>query len=452
MSRWFVPAAAVAAAAAIVTSGCASAGASGPGALNGAAAIVPADTVAFVAASTDVTSSRWHGLAAPFLKDFAVYQQAVGHELDVAVLPGKQVVALTQPSDPAKLDALAAKRGAKTRTIAGWTAIAKTSAALDAVASAQSHLADSNLFVAAMNRLPSDALVRAYANGDEASQLMASLPGQMVSTSVPGGARFRFVPSKRHLGPYAATTQFKWVAAALTSEHGGIRLQAIVKPAGLVSSGPARMIVHPTPPYHAALVDEIPAGALAVADFQVPTGFFESNALPQPLQRIFGKNAALIPGDLDALLGGETAIFVSPGAPVPAVTLVTQPTDTTVAAQALDEILAALPTNAPLHGVQLAHATIGGQFVVSTAQSAIDAFRSGGAKLSSDPSFQQAEKDAGVGQETTGFVYANAKDGLPFLSLAGVKVPRGLPNIGTVFAFGAQTNGESTYSAFVAVG
>ena len=49
MSRVMVPAAAVAAAAAIVTAGCASAGASGPGSLDGAAAIVPANAVAFVA-------------------------------------------------------------------------------------------------------------------------------------------------------------------------------------------------------------------------------------------------------------------------------------------------------------------------------------------------------------------------------------------------------------------
>src|SRR5438477_13017589 len=133
MSRCLIPAAAGAAAAAILTAGCASAGASGPGALDGAAAIVPANAVSFVAASTDLTSSEWHGLAKPFLQDVQQYESALGDEVDVAVLPGKQVVVLTQPSDSQKLDALAAAKGEQTRKIGDWTAIAKTSAMLDTV-------------------------------------------------------------------------------------------------------------------------------------------------------------------------------------------------------------------------------------------------------------------------------------------------------------------------------
>src|SRR5689334_17125939 len=115
MSRWLIPAAAVAAAAAIVTAGCGSAGTDGPGALDGAASVVPADAVAFVAASTDLSASEWHGLAQPLLERFQPYRAALGSELDVAVLPSKQVVALTQPHDVQKLDALVAKRNAKTR-------------------------------------------------------------------------------------------------------------------------------------------------------------------------------------------------------------------------------------------------------------------------------------------------------------------------------------------------
>src|SRR5262245_7186500 len=109
MSRCVIPAAAVAAAAAILTAGCASAGASGLGAVDGPASIVPADVVSFVAASTDLTSSEWHGLAKPFLQDVQPYQSALGDEVDVAELPGKQVVVLTQPADAQKLDTLVAK-------------------------------------------------------------------------------------------------------------------------------------------------------------------------------------------------------------------------------------------------------------------------------------------------------------------------------------------------------
>ena len=451
MSRWLIPAAAVAAAAAILTAGCGSAGTGGPGALDGAASIVPADAVAFVAASTDVSSAAWHGIATPFLKDFQPYAPALGSELDVAVLPTKQVVGLTQPHDAQKLAALAATHDAQIRSIGGWTAIAKTSSALDAFAGATSHLGDSNLFIDAMNRLPSDALVRVYANGEEAAQLMQSLPGQLQGTSAPGGVRFRYRAAANSRFN-TATTDFKWAAAAVTSESGGFRLHAIVRPAGLVASGPPRFVIHPTAPYRPALVDEIPAGALAVADLQVPNGIFETMPAPAQLQKVFGKNAPLVPGYLDGLLGGETAVYVRPGAPLPEFTLVTQPNDTAAAARALDELIGALPATNPLRGVKLVHASIGGQFVVSTSSAGIDAFRGGGDKLSSDPSFATAVKQAGMGAETTGFVYGNVKDLLPFLTLAGLHLPQGLPSIGTVFAYGDQSNGESSYQAFVSVG
>ncbi len=178
MSRLMVPAAAVAAAAAIVTAGCASAGASGPGSLDGGAAIAPANAVAFVAASTDLGSSRWHGLGKPFLTQFQSLAPAFGDEVDVAVLPSKEVVAFTQPQDSAKLAALATKHDAKTRVLGGWTAIAKTAAALDAVANATSHLTDNALFTEAMNRLPSDALVRAYATGRRRSSCSRRFPAR----------------------------------------------------------------------------------------------------------------------------------------------------------------------------------------------------------------------------------------------------------------------------------
>ena len=57
-----------------------------------------------------------------------------------------------------------------------------------------------------------------------------------------------------------------------------------------------------------------------------------------------------------------------------------------------------------------------------------------------------------MGGETTGFLYGDVKDLLPFLTLAGVSPPTGLPSVGTVFAFGDRSNGESSYQAFVRVG
>jgi len=454
MSRCLIPAAAVAAAAAILTAGCASAGASGPGALDGAAAIVPANAVSFVAASTDLTSSQWHGLAKPFLQDAQQYESALGNEVDVAELPGKQVVVLTQPGDAQKLDTLAAKKGEQTRKIGEWTAIAKTRSTLDAVANATTHLASSSAFSAAMAKLPEKALVRVYANGDQAANFLFAIPGAMQSTSAPGGIPFRQGKTRQVGGQNVAMTAIDWLAAAVTSESAGLRAQAFVKTGGLVAPSPPRFIVRPMTPYRSSLVDEIPSGALFVADFQAPPAMFEWNGVPKPLQQLLGtKLSVTLPTELDQIFGGETAIFVTPGAPIPTVTVVTQPpTDTVSAGQALDAILNVVPDSSPLHDMKLVRATIGGQFVISTSQTGIDAFRGGGAKLSNDATFNEAAKQAGMGQDSTGFVYANAKDALPLLELAGVKLPSGLPSLTTFFAYGDAATHESTFTAFLGVG
>src|SRR5438105_2650675 len=133
MTRTLIPAAAVAAAVAIVTAGCGAAGAS-PGSVNGAATVVPANAVAFVAARTDLSSSQWHSLGDVLLRGLQERSQlswtndirpALGDEVDIAVLPGANVVALTQPRDTSKLASLAAKYNLVTRDVGGWTAIAK---------------------------------------------------------------------------------------------------------------------------------------------------------------------------------------------------------------------------------------------------------------------------------------------------------------------------------------
>jgi hypothetical protein len=448
-----VPAAAVAAAAAIVTAGCASAGASGPGSGDGAAAIAPSNAVAFIAASTDLSSSRWHGIGKPFLTQFKSLAPALGDELDVAVLPGKQVVAFTQPQDAAKLAALAKKHSLRTRLIGGWTAIAKTPAALDTVANATTHLADNNLFASAMDTLPSNALVRAYANPQEAQQLISAIPGAEETIAVPNGVHYRLkADAATGFRVNVGTTDFRWVAAALTSTSDGLKLEAFAKSGGLTASGPPRYILHPTPPYISALSDEIPSGALAVVDLKVTTGMFENlPKLPAALGKLFGSNADQVPLQLDTLLGGETAIYVRLSLPTPEVTLVTQPADTGAASTALDELLAELPSTNMLSGVKLYRTTIGGQFVVSTTRQGLDAFRGGGAKLSADPSFIAAQKQSGMGAETTGFIYANVKDALPLLALAGVKLPAGLPSFGTFMAYGGMTTDETTFTAFLGV-
>jgi hypothetical protein len=408
-----IPVAAVAAAVAIVTAGCGSAGASGPGSADGAASVVPANAVAFVAASTDLTSPQWHAVTGLFLdrlqaKDGLSWandvRPALGSEVDVAVLSGKQVVAFTQPDDTAKLAALAARYDLQTRAIGDWTAVAKTAAALDAVASATSHLADGKPFVDAMGRLPVGALVRAYADGSAAS------PG---------------------------ATGFEWVAASLAATADGLKLEGFAHPAAGTSP--------PTAPYEPALVDRIPSGTLAALDFRAGGDGLSL------LQKLLGSGSPL-PKHLDTLLGGETALYVRAGLPIPEVTLVTEPADAAAASQALDGLLGALPKSGLLSGLEVHRAVVGGRLVVSTAQQGIDEYRSSGSKLSSDPSFLESKQQSGMPAEVSGFLYANVKDALPLLQLAGVKLPPGLPQLSTFAAYGGTDGGDLTVTAFLGVG
>jgi hypothetical protein len=307
-----------------------------------------------------------------------------------------------------------------------------------------------------MKELPSSALVRAYANGPSAKQLLAAIPGQIQTSAAPPGVHFRVLrqqPTTPRFFSNVATTDFRWIAADVTSTSDGLRLEAFTRTGGLTAAGPPRYIVHPTPPYTSALVDEIPSGVLAVVDLQVSAGMFENlGTLPKPLLSLFGaSNGDELAIELDALLGGETAIYVQPSLPTPAVTIVTQPADTAKASTALDSILAALPPQSMLSGLKLYRTTIGGQFVVSTAQSGLHDFQSAGAKLSADPSFNAAKQQSGMGSQTTGFAYANVKDALPLLALAGVKLPKGLPSFSTFMAYGGQTDTESTLTAFLGI-
>jgi hypothetical protein len=458
-----IPPAALAAAAAIVTAGCASATASRPGALDGAASVVPGNAVAFVAASTDLTSAEWHTVSSVLLSD--VEQQtklswrddvkpALGDEVDIAVLKDKQVVTLTQPHDDAKLVALAAKYKVETRKVGDWTAIAKTDSALQELDRSASSLAGNNLFRAAMTRIPADALVRAYTSGARMDELVAAIPGQLETSVAPFGTSYHLgTPrSPPPPGPTRGVVEFRWAAAALTGAEGGLKLEGFARTGALTAPGPPRYIVQPTPPYVSSLVDEIPADVVAVVDFPVPMSSFELvSKLPPVIEKLFGTDSDL-PYKLDAILLGESALYVRAGSPLPEVTLVTSPTDTTTASATLDEMLKRVPPTSPLAGMTLHRAVLGGQFVVSTSQHGIDVFRGAGPKLSALPAFVEAGRLSGMPDEITGFVYADVKAALPLLALAGVKLPAELPDFRSLLVYGAQNGNERTFTTYLQVG
>ncbi len=290
----FGVAAAVCAAGLLAGCGGFSGAGSGSATIGAGASVAPADAVAFVAVDTNASSSQWQAVNS-LLQKFPSHdalmtkleqsfaqktklswaddvKPALGPELDLVVLPaaanGKpELVGLVQPGDSAKLDALLQKLGAShgktfvTAQVGGWTAVAGSQAALDAVSGATAHLSDSNTYQDATAKLSGDALASVYANGTEAHQLLGSL-----GKSLPAPA---------------ASAQLQWVSADVVAESGGVKIDGFVRTQG--GSAPAS-------PYASTLVSKIPSGALLVADFDAAAA--KARATTARCPRSPGRSAA----------------------------------------------------------------------------------------------------------------------------------------------------------------
>ena len=426
-------------------------GSSPVSALGGGAEVAPASTVAFVALDTNMNSTQWQALDG-FLAKFPGYdtlvsnlqqgleqktglswtndvKPALGPEVDVALLPtastGKpDAVLLTQPSDPAKLAALLQKLSTSGRPalesaqVGGWTVVGDSQAAVDAVTGATSHLAADPAYQAATGRLQQDALADAYANGAQARQLLSAL----------GHAD-------------TGSGKLVWAAGDAVAASGGLKLDGFLHRDGAAPQA-----------YNSSLLDRIPAGALAVVDFQADTSARSGSQAPaSPI------GAAL--GNIASTLGGETAVYISPGSPLPSLTLVTHPSDPQAVLDALKDALSAAGNAAGdsgiggfslgsiLGGLQLSHTQVGDALVVSTSQQAIGAFTGSGSKLSADATFQDARQASGMPDQTTGFAYVDLKDALPLVqglvALAGGTGSTGVPDLGSLHTLTAFGSGAS---------
>ena len=457
------------AAAALAVAGCGGSSVAGSSSLGGAASVAPADSVAFVAVDSDASSGQWKAVDG-LLQTFPAHDEllaklrttfeqrsklnwnddvkpALGSEIDLIALPGKepQLVGLTQGGDKAKLDALLQKLDKDTSTaqIGDWTAFSTSKSALDHVQNASTKLADNNTYRAAIAKLSGDALVRAYANGTEAQQLLTSLGKQ---------------------DPSATAVPFAWASADLVASGAGLRVNGYSHDGSWQGVLP-RDQHPPVPPYTSGLVDEIPSGVLLAADFQVVPGQFEfsrADSLPKPLQSFLTASPTFL-SELDNVLGGETALYVRPGLPIPEVTIVTQPNDVTQAEASLADVLKTLRASAgaakgklDLSALPIYHKAEGGQLIISTSQQGIADFSSAGPKLSADPVFKGAEKASGMPAQTTGFLYVNLTSTLPLVRLVGPMLGLTLPAgdasaLKTFTAFGTRSGEESGFSAFLQV-
>ncbi len=433
-----------------------------PVSLGGGADVVPANAAAFVALDASMSSSQWQALDG-LLAKFPGYDTlagnlqkrfeqktglswtndvlpALGPEVDIAVLPtssgGKpDAVLLTQPSDPRKLAALVQKASTSAGPVpvvghvGGWTVVGDSQAAVDAVTGATSHLAGDPDYQAATSLLAQGALVDAYANGAQASQLLSAL----------GHAN-------------AGGGKLVWAAGDAVASSNGLKLDGFLRRDGASPQA-----------YSSSLLDRIPAGALAVIDFQADSGDSGAQTPGSPIGAALAKIAGT--------LGGETALYVSPGSPIPSLTLVTHPADPQAVLASLNDALAAAAKQAGgssaggfslgsmLGELQLVHSEIGDTLVVSTSQQALDAFTSSGTKLSGDATFQGARQASGMPDQTTGFAYVDVKDALPLVqmlaALSGKTSSTSIPDLSalhTFTAFGSgATDGVEQFTVFLEV-
>jgi Protein of unknown function (DUF3352) len=464
--------------------------ASGPG----GSTIAPASASVFVSVDTDSGSAQWKQADA-ILKRFPArdkligaieqglhgkglsYEQdikpALGDEVDVVVLGSDQssrnAVALTQPKDAAKFEALLAKLDANdsSKTVTGdyngWTLVSDKQAAIDLfkTEAGKGALADDATFKEAMANEPGDALAKAYVNGPALGQLLGGLGGQL------GGS----------CGGQAGASKLRYVGASLVAESNGVKVHAAVQ-SDNASKGST---------YSSQLVSEIPSGALLVLSFhgspQSSLGIQDvlqsckngqAGQTLQGLEHLLGIKLS----DLGALFEKESALYVRSGSPIPEVTFVSQQDDPQKALATLDSLVTrigglaggAQPESTTIDGVpakkivvggriSIFYAALKGEVVVSDSEAGIRDLRSSGPKLKDDSAFQDAQKATGMPSETSGFLYVDIKDSIPLVEglvqLAGTSIPpdvdANLRPLQTLMIWGASAEGKTDLTAFLGI-
>ena len=406
----------------LVAAGCGnSTAATGTSSGTDAASLVPASALAYVSVDANLDSQSWQvvsdlvgpiGTGVDYKRDI---HPALGDRVNLAVLGvdnGKpEAVAIVQPTDVAKLQALAKKfdQGTEHYTvenIGGWSVVADSAAAFQAVrdASTGSSLADSADFKSAMSQVGGAAFATAYASGSGAEQLPAKLRALVRAAGSP-----------------------RWVAARIRADKSALHLEA--RAAGAAT--PAA--------YKPALLGDVPSGAILAVSFK------DVNQLLARIQAEPTLRASL-PTFLNGLssLGGEGVLYLLPGTLLPVVTVELQPRDPAAAMNSLRALAAkaakVLPLRVERHGsyVLLTNAAAGAS--------------PGSGSLIEDQPFKDALAAADVPAEVTWLAYADIQRLAPILQALASLTGKGqakpsstlkLEKFGTLVAFGARSGSTS---------
>ena len=450
------------------------------------ASLVRADVLAFVSIDSDLQSGQWQqvdDLSKKFPgRDDAIakiersltkqdldwqrdVQPALGSEFDVAVAgaDASDVVGLTKPDDPAKFKALVDKlnandssRTAVTRDLGdGWWGVADSADMFTRVLKGDSGtaLSDADLFGQAMDKLPGDALAKAYVDGKRLAVAMKSRAagsGSGLDTSSFG------------------LDSLDYAAASVNAESDGIRIK------GTTSGGPAGG-------GEAKLVDGVPADAFALLDFlgQGTTDQLDKLRSSPQFGRVLEAlktELGVTPDELAGLLGGEVAFYVRPSALIPEFTLVLDPKDSGASLATLDKLAEHLAAGYGGHvtsGTQdgrevktldLGRISIrygsadGGKIVVTTGANGIGDYGSG-SSLPDSADFKEAKDAAGMPDSTGSVTYVDVKNLLPLVeglaSLGGGSLPPhvadNLRPLRSFLAWSEGGSGGQSFDAFLEI-
>ena len=378
---------------------------------------------------------------------------ALGETFDLVLLDFRRsddVVGILKPADEQKLNALVTEgdNPAVTREVDGWTLIADSEAVLDRFETARSEgtLDDEDEFNDAMESLPDEALAKLYVNGAAATTEL---------NEAGGGA--------------AGENRLNAIALALGAESNGLKLD------GAVTSELEDDLAS-SEPYEAKLLEAAPEGALA---FISGNGYDQVDKTLRERPGTLDQFGELLGLDLEGvftIFDREFAFWVAPGAPIPEVTFLAEVDDEAAAMAALDKLAGLIPPEAGaqrrttevdgvqakqlvIEGFPITYAAFDGRVIVTTRPGAISDVREGGESLADDADFQQAKEDAGMGDETFGFVYLNIEELAAliqgFAGAAGEEIPPEVDrNVDPLGAFLAYSDGEPEdlkLSAFLSI-
>ena len=455
--------------------------------------LVRSDALAFVAIDSDLGSSQWQQLdelskkfpgrskALAQLKQGLAengvdYEQdvkpALGPEVDIVVVSGPRAgqtsaVGLTKPKDAAKFEALVAKLNAHDQDPSakpavykeigdGWYAVSETQAQIDAAlkGSGGAALSDSSTFKAALEKLPGEALVKAYVDGRQLNELIQA---QSQKSATP------FDPSTLGLD------KLEFAAASTSAESDGIRARGVTSGAD-VGGGE----------FSSKLLDGVPGDALAFLNFRGAgtTDQLKKLESNQAFTQALAQIRALLGVSLDdilALLHNEVALYVRPGAGIPEVTLALETKDQAAALSILDRLAARLAaaTNGQVQsGTQGGHDVktvnlgqiaihyggLGDKVLITTGANGIADYGSS-SKLSDSADFKQAKSAAEMPDSTGGVFYLDLKNSIPLLEgLAGLagqtppaEVTENLRPLRSFLAWMEGSGSTRTFEAFLEI-